>query len=473
MLWLPHPTKKEALMARRTVGGSSVDGSYKRELHSAMSRFLPHQGLPLLVDDGRVRWTARLLAIVAVLTTWSSGPTLLDRFALARSAVLAIYPTRKRHGTSVEGFSKALTHSGPAVLQTLAQYWRRCVQQIAAGHWLTDGWLVFGVDGSKFNCPRTVANEQGFGVSGKNNSGPQQLLTCLFHAASGMLWGWTRDGVNGAGERNQLRCLLQLLPPKALLLADAGFCGYGLLKAVTAQGKYFLIRVGSNVTLIRKLGFVRREGHQTVYLWPLGQQARQKNFMPRKFANVQPPLVLRLIELTDQKGRKVFLLTNVLEKSRLSDHTAARLYRLRWGIEVMWRGLKQTLGHHTLLSRTPDRAGAELDWVMAGLWMLQLLGGSSMKQVRKSPQSHSTAQTLRVVRSCLTGGRQRRQSLCAQLGLAQKDTYRRTTSKTGRPRPQKRRRQPPGAPEARMASAVEKRIIRRLLAQPPPESSAA
>jgi hypothetical protein len=267
--------------------------------------------------------------------------------------------------------------------------------------------------------------------------------------------------------------MLTLLPPEALLLADAGFCGYDLLKALMAQGNYFLIRVGSNVTLIRELGFHVREGKQTVYLWPLLQQARQKKFMPRNLSKVQDPLVLRLIELTDAKGKIIYLLTNVLDKSRLSDRAAARLYRLRWGIEVMWRGLKQTLGHHKLLSRTPDRAGAELDWAMAGLWMLQLLGAAGMKQTRKSPQSHSPALVLRSVRSCLTGGRRKRQSLHAQLGLAQKDSYHRRTSKASRPRPQKRCRRPPGAPEARTALAIEKRIIRRILSQPPPESSAA
>jgi hypothetical protein len=438
-----------------------------------MSRFLPHRGLPLLADDGRVRWTARLLAIVAVLTTWSTGPTLLDRFALARSAVLAMYPTRRRPGASVEGFFKALVTLGPAVLWTLAEHWRRCVQHIAGRHWLTDGWLVLGVDGSKFDGPRTAANEQGFGVSGKNNGGPQQLLTCLFHVAAGMLWGWTRDGIRGASERTQLRRLLPLLPPEAMLVADAGFCGYALLKDLVDRGNHFLIRVGANVTLIRQLGFARREGRQTVYLWPLDQQGRQKRFMPRTLKNVRPPLVLRLIELTDERGKKVVLLTSVLAKSRLTDASAARPYRLRWGVEVMWRGLKQTMGHHKVLSRTPERAGAELDWAMAGLWMLQLLGGQRMIQARQSPQSYSPAQTLRAVRTCLTGGRRRRQSLHAQLGLARKDTYRRSGSKTARHRPRKRTRRPPGTPEARMALAIEKRIIRRILAQPPPKSSAA
>lgn len=438
-----------------------------------MSQFLPHHGLPLLPDDGRVRWTARLLAIVAVLMTWSPGSTLLDRFELARSAVNAMFPSRRRSGASVEGFFKALTGAGQTVLQTLCQHWRKCVRQIAGQRWLIDGWLVFSVDGSKFDCPRTVANEQGFGVSGKNNGGPQQMVACLFHIATGLLWGWTRDGIRGASERTQLRNLFSVLPPEAMLVADAGFCGYDLLKSLADRRNSFLIRIGSNVTLIQKLGFATREGRQTVYLWPLEQQARQKNFMPKTLANVRPPLVLRLIEVTDERGKQIFLLTNVLEKSRLTDRTAAKLYRLRWGIEVMWRDLKQTLGHHKLLSRTPERAGAELDWAMAGLWMLQLLGGKRMNQSRQSPQSHSPAQTLRAVRGCLTGGRRQRQSLMTRLGLARKDTYCRTGSKTARHCPRKRSRRPPGAPKARKASPIEKRIIQRLKAQPPPKSSAA
>jgi hypothetical protein len=221
MLWLPDPTEKEASISRQN-GGPSADQSYKYELHDAMSQFLPHHGLPLLCDDGRVRWTARLLAIVAVLTTWGCGSTLLDRFALARTAAVAMYPTRKRPGGSVEGFFKALTNAGDAVLKTLCEHWRTCVRQVAGQHWLTDGWLAIGVDGSKINCPRTLANEEGFGVSGKNNGGPQLLVSCLFHAATGMLWGWARDGIRGSSERTQLRRLFSLLPPEAMLLADAG-----------------------------------------------------------------------------------------------------------------------------------------------------------------------------------------------------------------------------------------------------------
>lgn len=460
-------------MSRRHVGGPSAAESYKSELRDAISRFLPHQGLPLLTDDGRVRWTARLLAVTAILTTWGPAATLKDRFALARAAVIEMYSTRRRPGSGAEGFFKALIGPGVAVLEALCEHWRRCVRQVAAGHWEVDGWLLFGVDGSKFDCPRTEANEEGFGVSGRSKSGPQVLLTCLFHVASGMLWGWRRDGVRGDGERSQLKQMLHLLPPAAMLLADAGFTGYELLKALIGRGNSFLIRVGSNVTLIRKLGYAEIERKGTVYLWPLDQQGRNKRSMPGTLKKVRPPLVLRLIELKDAQGKPVFLLTNVLDPARLSDRAAAKMFRLRWGIEVMWRGLKQTLGHHKLLSRTPDRCGAELDWAMAGLWMLQLLGGSRMARRRQSPASHSPAKTLRAVRGALTGKRHRRRSLQTELGLAAKDTYRRDGSKAARYRREKRPQRPPGAPEARMASAIEKRIIQRLLANRPPNSAAA
>jgi hypothetical protein len=460
-------------MSRRILNGPSAEQSYRSQLREAMSVFLPHRGLPLLCSDKRVRWSSRMLAMAAVLIAWSGASTLLDRFTQARAALAAMYPTRRRPGTSTEGFFKALDHHGADLLATLSGYWRRCVQSVAGVHWKIDGWLVFGVDGSKFDCPRTSANEKGFGVSGKDRSGPQQLLTCLFHVASGMLWSWRRDGVQGRGEPTQLRQMLHLLPPEAMLLADAGYTGYDLLKALVGQGNNFLIRVGSNVTLIKNLGYARFEGKQTVYLWPLDKQARNKRSMPKKLGKVRPPLVLRLIQLQEAGGKPVFLLTSVLDQRKLTNHAAARMYRLRWGIEVMWRGLKQIMGHHKMLGKTPARAGAELDWAMAGLWMLQLLAASRMVRSGQSPASHSPAKALRIIRGALSGRSRRGKSLISQLSLASKDTYQRSGSKQARYRRQKRPQRPPGKPQARMATAIEKKLIQRILEQPPPNSLAA
>jgi hypothetical protein len=462
-------------MLRRCNGASSRSQSYHSPLRAAMSQFLPHQGLPLLSVDRRVRWTSRLLAMTAIFMAWSSCRTLVDRLAEARLAVINIYPTRRRPGRSQEGFSKALSQNSQAILAALSDYWRRCVRQVADGCWHVQGWVLFGVDGSTFNCPRTQANEKAFGGSGCNsNGGPQQLVTCLFHVASGLLWSWMRGPVQRNSERRQLRQMLPLLPANAMLLADAGFHGYDLIHLLLAHGSSFLMRVGNNVKLITKLGYAMTEWKDTVYLWPIPEQRRFNRRQIRKNpGGVRPPLVLRLIRLEDAKGRPVCLLTNVLQKSRLNDADAARIYRLRWGVEVMWRGLKQTMGHHKMLSGSPRRAASELDWAMAGLWMLQLISVKRMVESGQLPDRYSPASSLRVLRRAMIGLHQGRIDLSRELAAAVKDSYARHGSKHARNNMHKRPQTPPRQPVARMATRQEKQLAQRILNHPPPNSLAA
>jgi hypothetical protein len=447
--------------------------SYYGDLRQAMARFLPHQGLPLIGDDARVRWTRRLLVHLAIFMAWNVGQTLKDRFFEAREALVGIYGSRKRPGQTDRGFARALVKDSEQLLLMLCEHWRQCVRQVADRCWELAGWVLIGVDGSTFDCPRTAANEETFGITGKNNSGPQQLATCLFHVCSGLLWGWRRGGIQGSSERGQLREMIHLLPPNALLLADAGFCGYDLLAALLAQGSSFLIRVGANVHLLTKLGYEVREHKQTVYLWPLDKQGRsRRKAMPKSLKHVKPPLVLRLIRLKEAGGQTVCLLTNV-GSVRLSNAMAARMYKLRWGIEVMWRDLKQTMSHHKTLGASPGRVQVELDWAMAGLWMLQLISVERMIASGRLPHCYSPASSLRVLRGAMRGKRRKRRTLVMELTQAVKDTYCRKGSKKARHYPKKRPQRPPGEPRARTASRAEKRLAQRIFEQPPPTLVAA
>jgi hypothetical protein len=447
--------------------------SYYGDLHQAMARFLPHVGLPLICADDRVRWAPRLLVYLAIFMAWGPGRTLLDRFNSAREALVGIYRSRKRPGETDTGFARALVKNSDGLLPVLSDHWRQCVRRVAGGCWKVGGWAPFSVDGSTFDCPRTAANEEAFGITGKNNSGPQQLVTCLFHVCSGLLWSWKRGGIRGNSERGQLREMIHLLPACALLLADAGFCGYDLLMALLGQGSSFLIRVGANVHLITKLGYEVDEHKGTVYLWPLDKQGRRRDkAMPKGLKHVKPPLVLRLIRLPMAGGKTVCLLTNV-GRDRLSDAMAARLYKMRWGIEIMWRDLKQTMSHHKVLSASPARAQVELDWAIAGLWMLQLISVERMIASGQMPHCYSPASSLRVLRRGMTGKRRKRRTLAMELTLAVKDIYCRKGSKKARHYPKKRPQRPPGEPRARMATRAERSLAQRLLKHPPPKPVAA
>ncbi|QOJ13422.1 MAG: hypothetical protein HRU75_01675 [Planctomycetia bacterium] len=53
--------------------------------------------------------------------------------------------------------------------------------------------------------------------------------------------------------------MLPELPERTLLLTDAGLVGYRVLTRLQNCGHAFIVRVGRNVTLLRKLGYHLRD----------------------------------------------------------------------------------------------------------------------------------------------------------------------------------------------------------------------
>lgn len=424
--------------------------THHTQLRQAVRKLFPAVGLPLCSDDIRLRWTDRLLAIALLLLAWNDAATLREAFNTTREVIVFMYPSRRRPGNGFEGFVKAWRTRGAALLTRLAAALRIRTEKIAGKHWRWKRWVVLAVDGSRINCPRTQANEKAFGCAGKRRTAPQQLLVTLLHVVTELPWSWRRAR-GDAGERSLLREMLGDLPKQTLLLADAGFVGYDLLRELLAAGHSFIVRVGGNVTLLRKLGYFVRESRGLVYLWPTHRRGSGR------------PLVLRLVQLRDAKGKRVALLTDVLDASLLSDAEVASWYRRRWSIEVMHRTLKQTLGRSAVRAETPALARCELDWAMVGLWMLGLLAVERTGVKR----GWSPAKALQVVRAALRGGRGRVGSrwLDRELRAARRDVYVRRGKKTARDWPHKKSDRPPGMPTIRMATASEKAAAQRIRQQ--------
>ena len=419
--------------------------SYYQQLLEAIGCCLPGRGLPLQVSHGKIGWTPRMLVICATLMGWCCSRTVQDRFDQARTAVVGMYNSRKRPGKSYQEFVAALVKQSAALLAVVCQALQKRVGQVAGQAWKVEGWLLFGADGSRIECPMTAANEGAFGCGGKKKTTPQQYIVTLFHVGTGLIWAWRR-GLARASERGLLREMLDLLPRGVLLLADAGFTGYDLLQEWIGRRIDFLIRVARNVRLLKGLGYpVREYDDGIVYLWPEGKRKKGVD-----------PLRLRLIVLHDGK-KAVYLLTNVLEQERLSDAQAGRFYRLRWGVELLYRALKQTLEHRKMLSDSPKRVEVELDWTMVGLWMLGLMSLAALRRDGYQLNAWSVARSLRVVRQAMDKGHRSHRQGGLRQGLARcvKDEYRRTSSKKARHWPHKKTEQTPGAPQIRMAEPAE------------------
>lgn len=377
--------------------------------------------------------------------------TLRDRFQTARSALDDVLPRRRRVGRTYQGFIKALMARGDVLVPSVKKHLRTAMQEVVGRHWKRFGWVIFAVDGTKIDCVRSADNERTFGIAGKAKTRPQQLLTTLWHMGSGLPWAWV-TGRADASERDQLRQMIDLLPSGALLVADAGFTGFDLLWQLQQAGLFFLVRVGANAHLLRELGCAVDQRDDTVYLWPGTRRDR-------------PPLILRLIRVQPEGRRQpVFLITNVLDDDRLSEETAAVIYKMRWGVEIFYRSLKQTLQRHKMRSAAPTQAHLELQWTLIGLLLMGLLSVSGIVARGQDPLSWSVAGALRAVQQALARPVGSLRTLMRQLASATKDTYRRRSAKKARDWPHKKNDRPPGEPKQRSATAQEVRLAQRLTA---------
>jgi hypothetical protein len=393
------------------------------------------------------RWDPQRLCYQAILMAFDSGGCLRDRFAHVRQRIGWLFPKTRRVGKTYQGFVEALRRHSGVLLERVTAHLRSQVQAMAGRHWLLEGFCAFAVDGSQIDCPRTQANLEGLGRRGKDPLRPSLWLTMLWHVGTGLPWAW-RIGKATVGEHAHLREMLGVLPPQALLLMDAGFASYELLQEILQAGHSFLVRVGSHRQLLRRLGYAARETASTVYLWPAEHREG-------------PPLVLRLICRGSGEG-KVFLLTN-LPKEQLSRKQAGRLYRARWGIEVYYRTLKQTLERRKMLSGSPDLAQLELAWTLAGLWLSGLLGVEALIQDGQSPTRLSMATALRVLREAVEG--RLRPRIDRALAQAVKDQYPRDRPKTSRDWPDRKHDSPPKAPKMRPATPAERQLAQRVSAR--------
>ncbi len=431
------------------------------------------------------KWKPRMLAVAALLWACSDFANLKDRFTQARKIVQHVFRWQLAPGQTYQGFMKVLRNWHIELMLVIEPHIRSKMVEVLPEQWSVAGFVVFAGDGSRIELPRTESLEEAYSPSNKqkkktqrkkhgkkrsranshvNNksqsaesvakkaNSPQMWLTLLWHVGTGLPWAW-KTGPSDSSERAHLQEMLVELPENSLITVDAGFVGYDFWKAILDSGHHFLARVGGNVSLLKNLGFARQHEH-TVYLWP-DAAARKK----------QPPLVLRLIVIHDGK-HTVYLVTD-LNKSQLSDRQAATIYEKRWGIEIFFRTFKQTFGRRKLRSRSPENAKLELDWSLLGLWCVCLLGQRELAASGKEATRLSPAAAISALQTTLRDWRvrpdTRDESLWNLLRVAILDGYTRSSSKTSRNYPRKKKRQRAGRPKITNATKQQIKATKQFM----------
>ena len=163
------------------------------------------------------------------------------------------------------------------------------------------------------------------------------------------LWrGITRQVVffpnAAAAELPRAQTSLQGLTPGTLLMGDRLYASLQYFHLLTSLHLSGLFRRNGRLTLKRRRMLSDQQG----------SQGRVEDWLVEAGCGVgQPTLTLRLIR-SRGRGRRLDLLTNVLEPQRLRPDEALALYRLRWSVERLFLDLKETLDLHCLYAAHPN-----------------------------------------------------------------------------------------------------------------------
>lgn len=409
----------------------------------------------------------QLLAVVALLWAWGDEKRVLDRLATSRRIASEMYTQCRLVASSFQAFMKLLIRwSANGIVSEIKSVLQRRMCEEFAELMKIGKYIIMAIDGSRIGLPHTKSCEDGFSVKRhkkkakrkkyRNKSAEKKSntitmwITTLWHCGTGLPWNW-RLGPSDSSERSHWMEMLNELESPILFVGDAGFVGYEYAKAVLAAGHQSLIRIGSNVKLLKGLGHAKIN-EDLVFLWPQKAASRQ-----------ELPLVFRLVVCHNGKY-PVYLLTSVLSQHELSDSEVIAVYKRRWGIELFYRNLKQTFGKHKLQCRTPETAYVEMTWSFLGLWCMAIYALKQIHAKGESPSRLSFAKLIRAFQRMMrdfmlpvTKGAK----LLELLQEAVIDEYERG-SKTSRDYARKKHEHPPGPPIIKLANRKQIALSIRL-----------
>lgn len=453
------------------------------QLRSLLEWLLPCDGIFTgLRLHGNTTWLPRCLVCLAVCWAWAETRNVTDAFthAVEWCGMMG----HARVPVTYQGFMRALVRWTDSLMPILWRVIHQRMEQIAGSFWEIRGWVPIAFDGSRSTAPRTPSNGKAFCAKnyGKGKTAkyrkkktkgmrraknkknrpqpqePQAWITLMWHMALRLPWAW-RLGPSNSSERGHVMEMLDDVefPENTLFCGDAGFVGYPLWDRIISRGGHFLVRVGANVHLLSESADFQRHNGGRVLCWPKATMDAGK-----------PPLELRLLRVKIGKTA-MWMLTSVLSASKLSKRDIVRLYKKRWGIEVEFRGLKQTLGRAKLRCRDSRRLLAELNWSLMAMTLAELFAlreqlappGSqrSCEEPPGHPEKRSLANTMRALRHTLNHlpeVPERDQALAHRLRHAVTDRYQRQSSKRARGRPPNPDKKPLGDPKIRKLKTTEK-----------------
>lgn len=252
-------------------------------------------------------------------------------------------------------------------LERLEDIHRALVGEAHQGVAIKDLWCTHRVviaDGATVTAPDTPANQEAFPQQSVQRAGcgyPILRILAFMSLATGLINQWAL-GAWRQSEVSLLQSLWEYLGAGDVLLADRGFCNWGLLAQCLQHQIHAVLRVKGS----RRRDFRRGKrlgADERLVCWKKPKQPGV-TFGPAQWAALPQTLTLRLVRcrllVPGFRTQKVILVTTLLDSVKYPAAALGQLYYRRWAMELTLRNIKITLQMDHLSCKTPDNLRREI-----------------------------------------------------------------------------------------------------------------
>jgi len=258
-------------------------------------------------------------------------------------------------------------------------------------------------DGTTLLAPDTDANQGPWPQARTQKPGvgmPILRMVVLLSLATAAACGVAVGPYKGkeTGEPALLRALLDRFQDGDVFLGDCCFCSYFLLALLLARGVDVVVRQHQR----RRTDFRRGEKLGTEDHGVLWQRPARPEWMDEAtYATIPETLAVRElkvhVEIPGFRVQQLVVVTTLIDERRYPKEELARLFRLRWHIELDLRNIKVSLQMDDLRCKTPEMVRREIlvHWLNYNL--LRQVMTQAARAHEKRPRELSFAAALAAV----------------------------------------------------------------------------
>ncbi len=305
--------------------------------------------------------------------------------------------------TGTSGYARARKRLPEALLALLTRQSGRALEQAAANQWRWLGRVVKLFDGSTVSMPDTPENQAAYPQSRSQAPGvgfPLARIGVLFSLSMGAVLdlGIRRWAGKFQSELAMLRDMFSTFDRGDVLLTDRYLCSYMEIAVLQSLGVDFAGRMHAQ----RKVDFHRGSklgpnDHLVEWTKPKRPDwMSAKQYAPLPETMLMRELSFRLVR-KGYRTRTIVIATTLLDAQLYPLAEIAKLYHLRWDVEINLRSLKTMMNMDVLRGHTPDMVRKEIWAHLLAYNLIRTVIAQAAARHGKDPRQLSFTRAMRTL----------------------------------------------------------------------------